>query len=437
MCESLQELEQALSRLVQGLEPELVCGRDAMVLVGSFSRLEHLAAAGKALLARRVALTGVHELEGHRFAGEWLAAETGDSLSGALSVLEAAEQVERLPELDKAVRSGELSAAQAKELAGAAVVDPSSTTELLEAARTENLEGLRRRCAQVRAAKASAEDEERRDRRLHRSRRLRTWTGDDGAFHLEGRLSPQAGASVAARLREMADKIFSEARREGRREASQVYLADALVELVTRSGEPDGHRPKALAHLRVDLSALRRGSTGPGELCEIAGVGPVSVATARELLGDSITEVLVTSATDVHAICHLGRAVPARLRSALLERDRCCVVPGCGKTRNLEIDHRLIPFAEGGPASLENLARICHHHHFLKTHEGYALEGGPGAWVWVHPDGRRDGPGPLRPPPAASPRPPGSRDGPGRTGPSPVPERKGATSSPARLLASA
>ena len=34
----------------------------------------------------------------------------------------------------------------------------------------------------------------------------------------------------------------------------------------------------------------------------------------------------------------------------------------------------------------------------MKTHEGYALEGGPGAWVWVHPDGTRHGPGAKSPP---------------------------------------
>jgi hypothetical protein len=390
-----------------------------------------------------VSESGVYELEGHRFAGEWLATETGDSLSSALSVLETAEQVVRLPELEKAVRSGELSAAQVKELSGAAVVDPAATNELLEAARTENLDGLRRRCAQVRAAKASAEDSQRRARRLHRLRRLRTWHGDDGAFHLEARLTEQAGASVLACLREEADKIFSDRRREGVRESSQAYLADALVALVTRSGEEGGSGPKALAHLRVDLGALQRGNTGPGELCEIAGVGPVSVATARELLGDSITTVLVTSATDVHAVCHLGRTVPARLQSALFERDRCCVVPGCGATRHLEIDHRLIPFAEGGPASLENLARLCHHHHFLKTHEGYALEGGPGAWVWVHPDGRRDGPGPLRPPPTPPPPTPPppptspSFDVPAETGPPPARAYETAAPAQASLFASA
>ena len=403
MCQTRQEIEEALGRLVHDLDPEALHGSDAKVLVGFFSRLEHLAAAGKALCARRVSQTGAFETDGHRHAGEWLAQQTGDSIGSALSVLEAAAQVQALPEVEEAFRSGELSPAQVKEVAGAAVVDPGAAAELLDAARSENLETLKRRAARVKAARASAEDEAAHARRLHATRRLRSFTGDDGAFHLEARLTPEAGALMLARLRAEADAIFASARRAGVRESSQAYLADALVALVTRTEVTEADRPKFLAHLRVDLAALRRGNTGPGELCEVAGVGPVWVATARELLGDSLAKLLVTSGTDVHTICNLGRSVPAKVNSALIERDERCVVPGCGATYNLERDHRVIPFVAGGPTELDNLARICHHHHFLKTHEGYALEGGPGAWVWVHPDGRRDGPGPLRPPPRKPP----------------------------------
>jgi hypothetical protein len=393
VCETTQELEASLCRIVKDLDASLLAGRDAKTLVGLFSRLEHLAAAGKAICALRVASTGVFEAEGHRHASEWLAAESGESLGAAVSVLEAAAAVSQLAELDDAFRSGELSAAQAKEVAGAAICDPVSTTELLDAAKSGGFETLRRRCAEIKAATASKEDEAARTRRIHAARRLRTWTESDGTFRLDARLSQDAGARVLAGLEGEADKIFAEARRSGAREPSQAYLADALVALVTSPGMDAPHRPKALVHLRVDLKALRRGNTGPGEVCEIAGVGPVSVATARELVGDSIAKVLVTSATDVHAICNLGRSVPTRLYNALLERDRCCVVPGCSATHNLEIDHRVVPFAEGGPTELANLARICHHHHFLKTHEGYSLQGEPGAWVWVHPDGSRHGPG--------------------------------------------
>ncbi len=68
----------------------------------------------------------------------------------------------------------------------------------------------------------------------------------------------------------------------------------------------------------------------------------------------------------------LGRHVPTALRHALAMRDPVCVVPTCTTRAGLEIDH-VVPFAMGGPTSLENLARLCHHHHYLKTYEGFTL----------------------------------------------------------------
>ena len=403
MCGERDELEAALSDMVGSLDTALLRGGDAKVLVGFYSRIERLASAGKSLCALRVAETGTFTEEGHRHVGEWLAAKTGESVGGAVSLLEAAGNLSKCPDVEEAFKKGELSVSQAKEVASAALMDPSAVGELLGLAQSEGFENLRRRCAQVKAAQVQKADEDANQRRIHRSRRLRTWTDPDGTFRLDARLTKDAGARILCALKHESDKIFSDARRAGARETSEAYLADALVCLLTRSFESPGaaQHPKALVHLRVDLAALRRGSTTTGEICEIEGVGPVSLATARELLGDSIAKLLVTSATDVHAICNLGRAVPKRLYSALSERDPTCVVPRCSARHNLEIDHRVLPFAEGGPTELANLARLCHHHHFLKTHEGYRLEGSPGAWIWVHPDGTRDGPGATGPPPPA------------------------------------
>jgi hypothetical protein len=47
---------------------------------------------------------------------------------------------------------------------------------------------------------------------------------------------------------------------------------------------------------------------------------------------------------------------------------------------------------------LDALARLCRFHHAQKTHEGYRLEGGPGHWRWLKPDGAEVVP-PPRPPP--------------------------------------
>ena len=63
-------------------------------------------------------------------------------------------------------------------------------------------------------------------------------------------------------------------------------------------------------------------------------------------------------------------------------------MPGCGVAYGLEIDH-IRPFAEGGPTSLENLALLCHHHHYLKTYKGWTLERhdrpdtGPPTWTFT------------------------------------------------------
>lgn len=35
---------------------------------------------------------------------------------------------------------------------------------------------------------------------------------------------------------------------------------------------------------------------------------------------------------------------------------------------------------------LDNLARLCSWHHYLKTHRGYRLSGGPGSWRFEGPD---------------------------------------------------
>ena len=102
-------------------------------------------------------------------------------------------------------------------------------------------------------------------------------------------------------------------------------------------------------------------------------------------MGDAITRLVITNGVDVTTVCHLGRSIPAPLRTAVVDRDRRCVVPGCDSTTGLEIDH-WGDSVDGGPASLENVARLCHHHHQLRTHQGFQLLGGPGRWRWVTPE---------------------------------------------------
>ncbi|HEV2906931.1 MAG TPA: HNH endonuclease, partial [Actinomycetota bacterium] len=168
----------------------------------------------------------------------------------------------------------------------------------------------------------------------------------------------------------------------------EAYLADALVSRAEEGSSPNtkGHAgPRAMVHVRVDHAALLRGHRKGAETCEIAGIGPIPVATARALASDAVLAAVLTEGADVKAVAHLGRTIPARLRTALQTRDTECAVPGCHNRHRLEIDH-IEPFAEGGPTSLDNLVRLCRPHHHMKTNLGFRLVGGPGKWKWISPD---------------------------------------------------
>ena len=321
------------------------------------------------------------------------------------------------PGLDEAFRAGRLSRSRAALVADAVSVNPGQEADLVGGAERDSHSTLRQQCLKAKAEGRSKEDEARHHRALHDHRRCRTYTDAEGAFRLDASLTPEAGASLLSALEAHADRYFRQARRTGLFESPDAYRADALVSLVTAGGTflpagtkgPGGSRdpaspedssdhpattsgpgrnrgPGASVHVRVDLEALRRGSVTGGGCCEIPGVGPVSVEVAREVLGEALVELVIADATDVTSIYRMGRHIPARLYSALMERDPRCVVPGCTARLGLENDHWVTDFSKGGLVSLDNIARLCGHHHRLRTHRGFRLEGGPGHWCWVPPE---------------------------------------------------
>ncbi len=176
---------------------------------------------------------------------------------------------------------------------------------------------------QVKATAMSADEEQARYARIHRDRFVRRWTDADCAACGQWRTTPEAGARINAALDAEADRVFRAARADGRRERHEAYLADALVALADRAAGGAGSRAaKYRASLRVDVTALRGGTTGPGEVCEIAGVGPVPVAVAREMLGDALLDLVITDGVDVLNVTHLGRTRLASVRAALDSRAR-------------------------------------------------------------------------------------------------------------------
>jgi Domain of unknown function (DUF222) len=380
---AIEEIAAYLARL----EPERITSAQAAELFGLFAELTRLASAGQVLLTPRVAESDTWMKEGHRSPESWMAKETGTGLGDAIATAETAQRLRALPKTTDALRRGALSAPQVREIAAAAAGSPSAEDELLEAATTGTLKGLKDRCRRVRATAGSAQAENARYEAIRKSRYFRHWSDGEGAFRGEFKLTPDDGARMLASLEVRANQLFDTARQAGDREPPAAYAADALVELVTRApgGATGRSTGDAVVHLRVDAGALRRGHVEGGEMCEIAGVGAVPVSTARQMLPESFLKILVVDGVDVLSVCHVGRAVPAHVRSAVEERDRVCVVPDCDVAMGLEIDHWQTDFADGGPTVLANLARLCHYHHSMKTHRGFTLKGGPGKWEWQPP----------------------------------------------------
>jgi hypothetical protein len=229
--------------------------------------------------------------------------------------------------------------------------------------------------------------------RIRLGRFLRHWSDDDGAVRINARFAPDDGARLIATIDARAASLQEDARRSGSRERAEAYAADALVGLA--AGEAG---PRGVVNVVVDEASFQRGHVEPGETCRIDGIGPLPVSAARRLASGSDVRVVGRDGADVTRVTKLGRTIPARVRAALEVRDPTCVVPGCDATINLEIDH-IVPFAEGGPTRLDNLARLCRHHHSQKTHHGAALRGVPGAWIWEYRGRTSTGKGPPRPRP--------------------------------------
>ncbi|MGI8632165.1 MAG: DUF222 domain-containing protein [Solirubrobacterales bacterium] len=297
MCDTLVELQEAMRRYAASFDPSLLGGTDAAAVMGLAGAIERMAATVKGLAAARVSDSGVWKAGGDRSAAHHLARTTGTSVGQAGEAIETARRLARLPGVAAAARSGQLSAQQAAAVAGACGADPSAESRLLEKARTSSLAELRDECARTRAA--ADPDPEARRKAIHDGRYLRGHTDAEGAWHLHMRDNPEVGAEILAALAPIRDRLFRAARAEGRHEPAEAYAADALAELARGGVVADGPRAgrsRAKLIARVDLLALLRGRPIEGEVCELAGFGPVAASAIRDLIdtGDPFLAAVIT-----------------------------------------------------------------------------------------------------------------------------------------------
>lgn len=376
----IRHLERVCADVVEALAPEAVPLPDAAAVWELLDAVERRAAAMKTLMAPRVEKSRAWQRAGHRSAAEFMARRAGSSVASARRQLDVARKVEQLPATAQALRTGALSRAQAALTVEGASANPAAEQRLLEQAQRGSLKELHDEVLRVRAA--ADPDPDATQRRIHERRRVRTWRDTEGAWRASLYGTVMAGARLEARLTKLIDEEFAKARVEGRYETREAYAFDALMTLA-EGDQPATSEPRYTTIVRADLEALRRGKVGGGEVCEIAGIGPIPVSSARELLGESILKLVITKGVDVRNVTHLGRGPNAAQRVALLWSSQGCSVEGCARTR-VEIDHR-IPYAETRHTRLDECDPLCAHHHNRKHRGGWALVEGTGKRAMVPP----------------------------------------------------
>src|SRR5205823_2297133 len=179
--------------------------------------------------------------EGFRSAAEQLAMRAGSSVASAQAMLDTSKQVAAQPKTAQGMRRGELSAAKAKLVAGAAKVAPEAEDGLLALAKTAPLAEVRKASLQAKASVGIDDTHA----RIHKERSLREYTDDEGAWVLHARGPLEAGQAFRDAITPIIDKYFKTKRAPEDREPREAYAFDALIELVTREGPADGEKPRS------------------------------------------------------------------------------------------------------------------------------------------------------------------------------------------------
>ncbi|MDQ2647980.1 MAG: 13E12 repeat family protein, partial [Actinomycetota bacterium] len=348
---------------------------EAVGLVRAFDRIERKAAAAKLLLARKVAGSTVWQDEGHSSAAGYWAALTGSSVSVAQSTIAASKALPGLPATREAVLAGVVSSVQAQLVADGAKANPAAEASLLAKAPRLSHKELR---DEVLRAKATGDpDPDATQERIHKERRCGNGTDAEGAWTLHAKATAVAGSVVNAELDVLTDQIFREHRSADAVEGRGQYRMDALARMAENSkayrlglagtGKRKQAPPTHLALLRADISALQRGHVIGDELCEIAGIGPISVRQARAILGDAVLRLVLTDGIDVRNVTTLAHRPTMAMHYAMLWSNPACVAEGCGNTI-LQFDHRTgTEYADTRHTRLAELDHLCTFHHMLHT----------------------------------------------------------------------
>ncbi len=142
----------------------------------------------------------------------------------------------------------------------------------------------------------------------------------------------------------------------------QQRRADALVKMTQdHRGAPQvaGGRPRIVVTMSESHLRARAEQAGVPSLD-----AKVTAGELRRLCCDAdLMPVVLGMQSEILDVGQTQRLVTPAIRKALSIRDRGCVFPKCGATDAECEAHHVVPWWDGGPTALGNMALLCPHHH--------------------------------------------------------------------------
>jgi hypothetical protein len=341
-------------------------GEELQELRAVIDRLEREFARSASAFARERG----HLLDNACTAVGWIARPCNMSSSAAADRLCVGKQLESLPEVSRALGSGEIGFQSASQLCHLYEQlgerrDGFDEQQMVGYARQFTVAQLRVLCKHARHAadpdgfyRDSEEDFER--RWLHINPML------DGMHAIDGVLDPAA----AAALRSALDALSTPNGVEDHRSHGQ-RQADALVEMAHHALD-SGRLPRRRG-MKPHVSVTTTLQGLKGELGSAAADVELSLPVGRRTLERiacdcTVSRVLLQDSTVID-VGKATRVISGPLRRALNARDRGCRWPGCDRPVGWTNAHHIEFWSRGGQTKLHNLVLLCHMHH-RNVHEG-------------------------------------------------------------------
>ncbi len=317
----------------------------------------------------------------------WLADAHNLTRSQAGALVHQARDLARFPHLAGAYLDGVASPLQAQAVVGVLRKLPRDLSVSAERAAEETMVGycaqfdskqlatLSRHLLEVVAPEVVDESEAKRLERDHRSaqanRYLNFSSDGHGSTLIRGSFPTLDAELLQAQVMAIAaqqHRTLLDARDPLAETVSPAMSrADALVELARQAAlhkdapRNGGDRPRIM--VTIDHQQLLTDCTQANLL---ATGEELSAGQLRQLACDAeILPIVMSGPSQVLDLGQSRRLVDANQRAALHLRDRGCVFPECDAPPTWCEAHHIVPWQQGGPTNLDNLALLCRKHHRL------------------------------------------------------------------------